>query len=290
MNETVKKLYDRIDPCVLCPHKCGARRKNGQKGRCRTADEILVSSCNLHHGEEPPISGTRGSGTIFFANCTLSCVFCQNYPISQLGNGTRVNVEKLAGMMLSLQEQGAHNINLVTPSHVAAHIADAFYIAKRKGLQIPIVYNCGGYEDVETLKFLNGIVDIYMPDAKYSKDESALRYSGAQNYWDINKKALKEMFRQAGSLIIGPDGIAKKGLMIRHLVLPEDIPGSEEVLEFISGELSKDVYLSLMAQYHPAHRAYEFRELSRCVSSGEYNPVVKKAQELGLEKGWIQEL
>jgi len=259
-------------------------------GYCRTGNGFAISSFNLHHGEEPPISGYKGSATIFFANCNLSCVFCQNYPISQLGHGNKSSVEKLTLIMLDLQAKGAHNINLVTPTHVIPWVIDAVLIAKEKGLKTPLVYNCGGYESIVTLKLLDGLIDIYMPDAKYSDNKSSLNYSKVKDYWAVNKTALKEMHRQVGDLKINEDGIATKGLLIRHLILPGGVAGSKEVLKFIVNELSPEVYVSLMAQYHPAHLSAEYPEVNRRITSQEYGSTLKYARRIGLKSGWTQEL
>jgi putative pyruvate formate lyase activating enzyme len=196
----IEKLYSIMDRCELCPRRCKVNRNKVQKGFCRTSDKILVASCNVHTGEEPPISGDRGSGTIFFSNCTLSCVFCQNYPISQLGNGKEIALDNLVKSMINLQERGVHNINFVTPTHYSAAVAKSVYLARQRGLTIPIVYNCSSYENVEILKLLEGIVDIYLPDIKYSSDELAFKYSGIKNYVEVNQAALKEMKRQVGNL------------------------------------------------------------------------------------------
>jgi len=295
------KLYERgilkkrkeglnklLEKCHLCPRKCLVNRLQDEKGFCGAGKRVAVSSYNLHFGEEPPISGYRGSGTIFFTHCNLRCCFCQNYPISQLGNGQEVEISQLAKMMLKLQELGAHNINFVTPTHFVPQIVEALEVAVREGLKIPLVYNSGGYDSVETLKLLDGIVDIYMPDAKYSNPQSARTYSRADDYFEVNKKALLEMHRQVGDLKMDREGIAEQGLLVRHLVLPEDVVGSRRVLEFIGRNISQNTYMSIMAQYHPAHRASEFPELSRRISETEYDAVLKMADELGLERGWRQ--
>ena len=287
--ERIKALYALTKPCRLCPHACGIDRSKKSSGKCRSGLEVRVSSDNLHFGEEPPISGFMGSGTIFFTNCNLSCVFCQNYPISQLNNGNAVTIKELSQIMLELQRKLAHNINLVTPSHFVPQIVEAVYEARKNGLKIPLVYNCGGFEALETLKLLDGIIDIYMPDAKYSTDNS-LKYSGAPDYWEINKKALKEMHRQVGDLKVDKDGIAFKGLLVRHLVLPNNLAGSGQVLEFVSNELSQLTYMSIMSQYHPANRTEQYPELSRKISLREYSQVLKTAEKLRLDKCWIQEL
>ncbi len=283
-----EELNKLLKKCQLCPRKCLVNRLRNEKGFCGAGKRVAVSSYNLHFGEEPPISGYRGSGTIFFTHCNLRCCFCQNYPISQLGNGREVEISQLAKMMLKLQELGAHNINFVTPTHFVPQIVEALEPAVREGLKIPLVYNSGGYDSEETLKLLEGIVDIYMPDAKYSNPDSARKYSTADDYFAVNKKALLEMHRQVGDLEMDGEGIARQGLLIRHLVMPEDVVGSRRVLEFITGNISQNTYMSIMAQYHPAHMAFEFPELSRRISQIEYDAVLKIADELGLERGWRQ--
>ncbi|MDR3306157.1 MAG: radical SAM protein, partial [Endomicrobium sp.] len=275
--------------CEICPRKCGAARNNGQKGICRTANKIFVASCNTHAGEEPPISGARGSGTIFFSNCTLNCVFCQNYPISQLGNGREISFDDLVESMLRLQERGVHNINFVTPTHYSAHIAKAVCLSHKKGLTIPILYNCSGYENIEILKLLEGIVDIYLPDIKYSSDELAFKYSGIKNYVAVNQAAIKEMKRQVGNLTVDKNGIAKRGMIVRHLVLPGMLENTKKALDFIAKELSTDAFVSLMAQYHTANKSREFKELSRSLTEEEYEEAVKYLEKLGLENGWVQD-
>ncbi len=249
----------------------------------------MVSSYNLHHGEEPPISGSRGSGTIFFTNCILRCVYCQNYPISQLGVGKVYTHRDLADMMLYLQRKGAHNINFVTPTHFVPSILKALVIAVERGFRLPLVYNTSGYERAETLKILDGIVDIYLPDIKYSSDLMAKKYSKAKDYVRYNREALKEMFRQVGPLRLNREGVAVRGLLIRHLVLPNDIAGSEESLRFIARELSPEVPISLMSQYFPAYRAKDIRELSRPILPEEYERVLELMERFGLRRGWIQE-
>lgn len=291
---TIKDLRERADAllqllgeCRICPNECNVNRADGEKGTyCHSANEVIVSSFAPHFGEEPPLVGFSGSGTIFFTNCNLSCVFCQNYDISQLGHGTTVSVSDLAAIMLSLQERGCHNINLVTPTHFVPQIVSALVIAIEKGLEIPIVYNCGGYESVETLKLLENIVDIYMPDIKYSDNETAARLSGIKNYWEVVQLAFKEMHRQVGDLHINRRGIAKRGLLIRHLVLPNDLAGSEKVIDFIADKISKDTYINIMDQYYPAHKANKYNELSRRITNDEYNSVIDYAREKGLTRGF----
>ena len=288
--EKIEKLYKMMDSCEICPRKCKANRNKGQKGICRTADKVFIASSNAHTGEEPPISGERGSGTIFFTNCTMSCVFCQNYPISQLGNGREISLEELSDAMLDLQSRGVHNINFVTPTHYSAQIAKAVFNARKRGLKIPILYNCSGYERVETLKLLEGTIDIYLPDIKYSDNEIARKYSGAGDYVEINRAALKEMKRQVGDLRVDDEGIAVKGLIIRHMVLPGNIENTKKSLEFIARELSPDTFVSLMAQYHTAHKSNMFPELSRGLTPEEYDEAVSCLESLGIHNGWTQEL
>jgi len=284
-----EELNVLLENCRICPRNCQVNRLKDEKGFCGAGRGVVVSSYNLHFGEEPPISGHRGSGTIFFTHCNLRCCFCQNYPISQLGNGRDVEISDLAKMMLKLQDLGAHNINFVTPTHFVPQIVEALELAAGNGLRIPLVYNSGGYDSRDTLLLLDGIIDIYMPDAKYSDPNSARTYSRASDYFEVNRKALLEMYRQVGDLKMDREGIAMKGLLIRHLVMPQDIAGSREVLEFIAKKISKNTYMSIMAQYHPAHLAFEFPELSRRITKKEYDVVLKIADELGLERGWRQD-
>jgi putative pyruvate formate lyase activating enzyme len=263
-----------------------AKRSEGETGDCHSTDEIIISSVGPHFGEESPLVGTHGSGTIFFANCNLSCEFCQNYDISHLGIGEKNSIEDLARAMLKLQQRGSHNINLVTPTHFTPQIVDAVILAIDKGLEIPIVYNCGGYESVETLKLLEGIVDIYMPDIKYSVDKNALKYSGINNYWEVVTFAIKEMHMQVGDLKISKRGLAQRGLLIRHLVLPNDIAGSKKVIEFVANEISTNSYLNIMDQYRPAYNATKYEKLNRRITPSEYKEVVEYAFSKGLSGGF----
>jgi len=288
LKKRVKIAYELMEDCKICPRNCGINRLRGEKGYCRAGLEPEVSSFYCHMGEEPPLSGWAGSGAIFLTHCSLRCVFCQNYPISQLGYGKKITIERLAEIMLILQKRGCHNINFVTPTHFTPQILAAIDRAIDGGLKIPIVYNCGGYEKVETLKLLEGIVDIYLPDIKYGGEEEAKRYSNAQDYFEVAKKAVKEMYRQVGELKLSPDGIACKGLIIRHLVLPNDISKSEKVLKFIKEEISSETYVSIMNQYFPAYKALHLNELNRKVKKEEYRKVLNLARRLGLEKGWKQ--
>lgn len=282
--ERIKALYQLMERCKLCPRNCGVNRLAGEKGFCKTGTTPFVSSFGAHFGEEKPLKGFFGSGTIFFTYCNLGCLYCQNWTISHLGEGCEMSIEELSEIMLNLQKKGCHNINLVTPTHQTPMIVKAILLAKQKGLKIPIVYNCGGYESIETLKLLEGIVDIYMPDIKYMSDELAKKYSLAFDYPNIVKAAIKEMHKQVGDLVIEHTGIAIKGLLVRHLILPNNLSGTEEVIRFISEEVSKNTYLNLMDQYRPCYRAKEFSELSRKVTPQEYKKSVDLALKFGLKR------
>lgn len=282
LKERSEKLNELLKECRLCPNECLADRTIGETGDCHSTDEVMISSYGPHFGEEPPLTGNFGSGTIFFTNCNLSCQFCQNYDISQLGRGVSVTIKDLAQIMISLQNRGCHNINLVTPTHFTSQIVDSLILAIDKGLQIPLVYNCGGYESVETLKLLDGIIDIYMPDIKYSSNETAEKYSLIKNYWYVVRKAVKEMHRQVGNLKISKRGIAQRGLLARHLILPNDIAGSKKVLDFLAEEISKDTYLNLMDQYYPSYRANQFEDLNRRISKEEYCEIIDYAKKFKL--------
>jgi len=286
LKERSEALHKLFEECRICPNECMAKRSEGETGECHSTDEVIISSVGPHYGEKTPLVGTHGSGTIFFTNCNLSCEFCQNYDISHLGRGKIVTVADLARAMLQLQQRGCHNINFVTPTHFTSQIVDALILAVEKGLEIPIVYNCGGYESVETLKLLENIVDIYMPDIKYSVDENALKYSGIKNYWDVVTKALKEMHRQVGDLKISKRGIAQRGLLIRHLVLPNDIAGSEKVIDFVADKISTNSYLNIMDQYRPAYNASKYEKLNRRITPSEYKEVVDYAFRKGLRGGF----
>jgi putative pyruvate formate lyase activating enzyme len=277
-------LLEALRECRLCPHECGVDRISGDVGICRTVRLAKISSAAPHYGEESPLVGSSGSGTIFFADCNLECVFCQNCEISQMGEGKEASAEQLAQVMRKLQEIGCHNVNLVSPSHVVAQSVEALKSAIAQGLNIPVVYNTGGYDSVETLKLLDGIVDIYMPDAKYGNEEAARTYSNAKNYPQINRAALSEMHRQVGDLVMDARGIAKRGLLVRHLVLPNGVAGSEEILGFIAQEISRETYLNIMPQYRPCYRAHEFPELTRPPSVGEMQAVFRMAKEAGLTR------
>jgi putative pyruvate formate lyase activating enzyme len=284
-----ERAWASLARCRLCPHACGANRLAGETGVCRSTAELKVASWTLHPWEEPPISGTRGSGTLFFSGCTGRCRFCQNYPISQLGVGQAVSPARLAEMMLELQERGAHNVNLVTPTHVVPHVLKALALAAGRGLRLPLVYNTGGYESVETLRWLDGVVDLYLPDAKYADDAVARRLSGFRDYVAANRAALREMGRQVGDdLRLDGDGLARRGLIVRHMVLPEGLAGTAEVLRWIAAELSPRVHVSLMDQYFPAHRAVGDPALGRKVTFDEYLAALEAFDAAGLERGWRQ--
>jgi putative pyruvate formate lyase activating enzyme len=280
----VEPATEILRECRLCPRECRVDRLAGQKGKCQVTREVIVSSYGPHFGEEAPLVGGHGSGTIFFAYCNLKCVFCQNYTISQLGEGTEVTSDELAGMMLSLQTQGCHNINLVSPTHVVPHILAALEIAVRKGLSVPLVYNTGGYDSLETLRLLDGIVDIYMPDMKYSDARIAEQLSGIKDYPRANQAAVKEMHRQVGDLQMDERGVAQRGLLVRHLVLPNRLAGTEEVVRFLSQEVSRDTYLNIMAQYHPCHKAFDLPRLSRRITDKEFNEAIELAHRYGLNR------
>ncbi len=276
------ELAAKLSDCGLCPRSCMVDRTAGELGECRTGEVAEVACHGPHFGEEAPLVGTKGSGTIFFARCNLACRFCQNYDISQVGRGREAGADEIASMMLELQEIGCHNINFVSPTHVAAQIVEAVAIAAKRGLRLPLVYNSGGYDSVDTLRLLEGIVDIYMPDMKYSDDLSAMRYSGVGDYWEVNKSAVAEMHRQVGDLETDDRGVARRGLLVRHLVLPEGRAGSREILSFIANEISRDTYLNVMGQYRPCHNAHNYRELSRRPSADEMEEVLRWAREAGL--------
>ena len=290
LKRRIERAYAMLSQCRLCPRECGVDRLRGERGFCRAGAEPIVASWNVHPWEEPPISGTRGSGTIFFSGCTGRCLFCQNYPISQLGVGNTVSVQQLAEMMLELQDRGCHNINLVTPTHFVPQILAALELAIEGGLRLPLVYNTSGYERVETLKLLDGVVDIYLPDAKYTDDETARRLSGFVRYVEANRAALREMFRQVGDeLVLDGEGIARRGLIVRHLVLPEGLAGTPEVLRWIAENLSPRVHVSLMDQYFPAHKAVGHPVLGRKITAEEYAEALRAFEEAGLTNGWMQE-
>src|SRR3989338_5052093 len=271
LDKTMEQACNMLECCQICPRKCKVNRLKNKRGFCKTGLKPMVCSFLAHHGEEPPISGTSGSGTVFFTNCNMGCVYCQNYEFSQLGQGREVDFEELAGFMLELQKLGCHNINLVTPTHVMPQILKALKIAISKGLNIPLIYNTGGYELPGIIRLLEGIIDVYLPDMRYGDEEMAIKYSGAPDYPKYNRDSVKEMHRQVGIARMDNEGIIKSGLIIRHLVLPYDICGTEKIMKFIAQEISADTYISLMSQYLPYHKAFEFKDISRRLNEEEYN-------------------
>jgi len=277
-------LLQKLKNCHCCPRGCGVNRLAGEKGICRIGENALVASTGLHFGEEPPISGHRGSGTLFFAGCNLTCVFCQNWDISQRFHHGVLHSwtpDRTAEEMLRLQDRGAHNINLVSPSHVAWQIAEAIVIARQGGLSIPIVYNSNGYDALETLESLEGLIEIYMPDLKYMDDDLAMRYSGVDNYSSVAAAAIKDMLRQVGHLQMDGEGVAVRGLLVRHLVLPGHAESSRRCLAFLAS-LSKEIHINLMSQYHPQFKARSYPPIHVPLSASEYREIAQYARELGL--------
>jgi len=282
LRERANSAYARMEQCDLCARTCGTNRLAGNLGICKTGAQARVSSYGPHLGEEDPLRGWRGSGTIFFARCNLRCEFCQNHDISQSDAGYEVTPKALARIMLELQAMGCHNINFVSPSHVIPQILAALPLAVDGGLRLPLVYNTGGYDCLESLKLLDGIVDIYMPDMKFTNAGNAKKYSRTPHYPQINREAVREMYRQVGDLQTNDDGIATRGLLVRHLVLPRDLAGTKQIIKFIADEISVNTYLNLMAQYRPAYNADRYPEINRRITASEYNEAVRKAKEAGL--------
>ncbi|WP_408956186.1 radical SAM protein [Natroniella sp. ANB-PHB2] len=278
-----KKAYQILKNCKLCPHHCQVDRTQDELGYCKTGKEIKVASFGPHFGEEPPLVGQRGSGTIFFSSCNLRCIYCQNYDTSHQQQGELINTRELAEIMISLQRQGCHNINFVTPSHMIHTLLAATLEACKLGLEIPLVYNSGGYDNLTGLNLLDGVIDIYMPDIKYADEEIGLKYSEVPKYLSVVKKAVKEMYRQVGELKTELD-IAYQGLLIRHLVLPDNLAGSQEIMEFISYELSPDTYINIMEQYYPAYQAGEDKHLNRRITEREYQQTLHLAKKAGLQR------
>ena len=289
MKKRADELWGILLDCKLCPRECGDNKLLGKEGECGSTSQLEISSFQPHFGEEKPLVGKEGSGTIFFTNCALKCVFCINWEISQGGYGSERSVEELAAMMLILQEKGCHNINFVTPTHYSPHIVEAIDIAAGKGLRIPLVYNTHGYERLEILRKLEGIIDIYLPDIKYSDEKMAIRYSSeAEGYPGFARNALLEMHRQVGVARPAPDGLMYRGLMIRHLVMPNNVSGSAEVISWIAENLPKDTWLNIMSQYRPEHKAFEYPEIARRITRKEYREVVDCARDCGLTNLSIQ--
>ena len=282
-------MNKELECCTICPHNCKINRTKNP-GRCKSTDKIKIALYSIHNFEEPCISGEKGSGTIFFSNCNMNCVFCQNYEISQLGRGKEITIEELANVMIKQQERNVQNINLVTPTSYALHIVEAIKIARKKGLKIPIVYNTNGYESVETLKLLEGYVDIYLPDLKYYYDDLAKKYSKVDNYFEIATKAIQEMDRQVGAPVLDENGVMKKGLMIRHLILPNEVQNSKKVLKWIKENIDSNVYVSIMAQYFPTYKAQEDKLINRKLTKKEYKEIENYLYLLDLKNGYMQEL
>lgn len=285
LKRRIKKAWKLLNPCCVCPRKCGVNRldtlPNAKRGFCQVGPRPVISSYHAHFGEEKCLVGFGGSGTIFFTSCNLACIYCQNYEISQLRLGQEIEIEDLARIMVDLQKIGCHNINLVSPTIWCPQILAALPLAIKKGLSLPLVYNTGGYDSVQSLKLMEGIVDIYLPDIKYSENKTGLKYSRVSNYWDVVRKAIKEMDRQVGNLVI-EGGLAKRGLLVRHLVLPEEIAGTKKVMEFLAKEISKDTYVNIMDQYWPTNKAHLYPEINRRITKEEFFRAINLAKSFGL--------
>lgn len=288
IKDRLPAIRELANPCQLCMHKCKIDRKKGGKGLCKAGSAPAVYSYSPHYGEEPPLSGHRGSGTIFFTHCNMKCVYCQNYTFSQESKLEEISTEELAERMLELERLGCHNINFVSPTHYAWQIVEAIEIAVKNSLNIPIVYNTGGYDNIELIKLLDGIVDIYLPDMRYSQDAMAKKFSSAPRYVENNRLAIKEMFKQTGVLKLTTGGLAKKGVIVRLLILPDNVSGTIDTLRFLKEEVSEDIYLSVMSQYHPTYLAEGFPEISRRINKEEYKEVIEEVEKLGFTNGWIQ--
>ena len=289
--ERIDRANDLLTNCTICPRQCNVNRTRDEIGFCKTGLLPVIASSGPHFGEEPPLVGRNGSGTIFVTHCNLACGFCQNYDISQCGRGSEVSLDALAGMMCRLQSQGCHNINIVTPSHIVPQLLSSISIAAERGLSIPLVYNSGGYDSTDTLRLLDGVIDIYMPDAKYSSNEVALALSDAPHYVDVMKAAILTMHCQVGDLVI-EEGVATKGMIIRHLVLPDNLAGSDNILPWIAEEISRDSYLNIMDQYHPSWHACNPgmkslpASLKRRITTDEYRFAIRCAHDCGLHRGF----
>jgi len=286
LKRRIEALNDILKECKLCPRECGVNRIEGEIGVCKSGADLMVSSVAPHFGEEPPLVGFHGSGTIFLTHCNLRCVFCQNYDISHIGRGHITTSSEMANYMLRLQKMGCHNINFVTPTHYLPQIVASLPEAIDSGLKVPLVFNCGGYESLEVIRLLQGIIDIYMPDVKYADGRVAKKYSMSPDYPDVIKKVLLEMYRQVGNLKTNQDGIVERGLLIRHLIIPENLAGTEALMEFIATDISKDSYVNIMAQYRPMYRADEFPELNRKITVQEYQEAIAIAIRAGLHRGF----
>lgn len=283
-------MLEKLEKCNICPHKCNINRKKGKIGRCKATDKVKIALYSVHDFEEPCISGEKGSGTVFFSNCNLNCIFCQNYEISQLGKGKEISVEELAEIFLMQQEKQVENINLVTPTSYVPQIIEAIKIAKENGLKIPIVYNTNAYENIETLKMLEGYVDVYLPDLKYAENDLAREYSKIDNYFEVATKAIEEMIKQVGTPNLDENGIMKRGVMVRHLVLPNHIKNSKKVVKWVTENLPKEIYISVMAQYFPTFKAKENEKLNRKLTKEEWKEIQDYIEKLEIENGYVQEL
>ena len=281
---------EELKQCKICPHNCNVNRLNGKIGRCKCTDKIKIALASVHNYEEPCISGINGSGTIFFSNCNMNCIYCQNYEISQLGKGKEISIKELSDIFINQQEKGVNNINLVTPTMYAFQIIEAIKLAKKNGLIIPIIYNTNGYEKIETLKALQGYIDVYLPDLKYYSNKLSIKYSKVNNYFSVATEAIKEMYRQVGTPKFNEDGIIQRGIIIRHLVLPNHIQNSKNILKWIKENMPQDVYVSIMAQYFPTYKAKEDELLNRKLTKKEYKEIEKFLYTLDLKNGYIQEL
>ena len=281
---------EELKQCKIGPHNCNVNRLNGKIGRCKCADKIKIALASVHNYEEPCISGINGSGTIFFSNCNMNCIYCQNYEISQLGKGKEISIKELADIFINQQEKGVNNINLVTPTMYAFQIIEAIKLAKKNGLIIPIIYNTNGYEKIETLKALQGYIDVYLPDLKYYSNKLSIKYSKVNNYFSVATEAIKEMYRQVGTPKFNEDGIIQRGIIIRHLVLPNHIQNSKNILKWIKENMPQDVYVSIMAQYFPTYKAKEDELLNRKLTKKEYKEIENFLYTLDLKNGYIQEL
>jgi len=286
LNQRIQALKEFLKECRLCPRECRVNRLNGKVGYCKAPSELIVSSAFPHFGEEPPLVGYHGSGTIFLTHCNLRCVFCQNYDISHLGRGEQITSSEMARAMVKLQEMGCHNINFVTPTHYVPQIVASLPEAIEMGLSLPIVYNCSGYESIEVIRLLEGVIDIYMPDAKYMDGKFSKQFSNAPDYPEVIKKVLKEMHRQVGDLRTNSKGIAERGLLIRHLVMPEGVASSEAVLKFIAEEISPQSYVNIMDQYRPEYQAHEYSEINRRITHKEYLEAIQIAKRFHLYRGF----
>jgi putative pyruvate formate lyase activating enzyme len=286
LSQRIQLLKEFLKECRLCPRECGVNRLDGEVGACQAGSELMVSSAFPHFGEEPPLVGYHGSGTIFLTYCNLRCIFCQNYDISHLGNGEPITSSDMAQVMVKLQGMGCHNINFVTPTHYVPQIVASLPEAIEKGLQLPIVYNCSGYESMEVIRLLEGVVDIYMPDAKYLDEKHSKRFSNAPDYPEVIKIVLKEMHRQVGDLTTNSKGIAERGLLIRHLVMPNEVASSEAVLKFIAEEISVHSYVNIMDQYRPEYQAHEYPEINRRITHKEYMEAIQWAKHHRLYRGF----